>query len=832
MGHYEQLAIDSITERFTQELSDRVVARTQAYFETAESVLLTYRRKLIYQHDIVHGDIMDYNLHVRTFYETVEWFPAWYAYLYFGSAKDLTAFWGTAERYLYMSVVPPALQPPNCSYPHNVLGTLDDAGVAPGYICGDPYSPTQRPWYTLAANNVTRQDRLVIGDPYPWGRGDMVGYTLSCAVHSASGQMLGVAAVDIDNSGIFQYFSQVRVTPNTLLTLVDRSETIVGAHNHGVLRNNSGELSIMTMRDAAQELDPRYYDLIDMVHESQHYDQLRTVDLDGKKHYLLISTMNSVHDTQNLNWLLILAVPASDVLSDIEEGQMRSTWATVGIVIGMALFAVVLSYVIHRPLRSLSTQMVSVAEMSVEDVVRGSGSWIYEVYTMQLSFYTMVDRLTEFKSYIPSNVFAHKNDELLIGEDDDEPESDVGSRSANLVPFAAANESSSSIHSSSNSTPRTPGQDQKGFGSPPMPPPMLGRPVQRSHVALVVFRLSGYPDAASITASSTTSTATAQTDDITAFLSDHTVLMERLTSACEKHRGVPISVFGERVLVAYNAVRPCGSKVYHACASVCEVHTFMSRRPESGKSLTVVSGMACGYAFCGDYNSGTTRGYGVVGPALSEVMLLERLCAQYDAKCLMTHSLYRDAHVEFNVRARDVLTTVSSTDKSCPPSKLLMYELLGRVDSDDVVNSVAGFAMPSPPSTTAAPTLPASTGDAAPTPGDDGEWMYQLARRGIGFEFNEAVQLMFERGRQQHGEAFITKFNAACVVQDLDNSNSEDSAAPLRSPRVPIPDTTNDVQETTFYVGEMTRVMKKLFDERGDVGTADDPGSWCSRVIL
>eukprot|EP00760_Papus_ankaliazontas_P019525 PhM_4_TR18032/c1_g1_i16/m.37203 len=590
MGHYEQLAIDSITERFTQELSDRVVARTQAYFETAESVLLTYRRKLIYQHDIVHGDIMDYNLHVRTFYETVEWFPAWYAYLYFGSAKDLTAFWGTAERYLYMSVVPPALQPPNCSYPHNVLGTLDDAGVAPGYICGDPYSPTQRPWYTLAANNVTRQDRLVIGDPYPWGRGDMVGYTLSCAVHSASGQMLGVAAVDIDNSGIFQYFSQVRVTPNTLLTLVDRSETIVGAHNHGVLRNNSGELSIMTMRDAAQELDPRYYDLIDMVHESQHYDQLRTVDLDGKKHYLLISTMNSVHDTQNLNWLLILAVPASDVLSDIEEGQMRSTWATVGIVIGMALFAVVLSYVIHRPLRSLSTQMVSVAEMSVEDVVRGSGSWIYEVYTMQLSFYTMVDRLTEFKSYIPSNVFAHKNDELLIGEDEaDDDDSEVSSKRAN------AHETSSSVVSGS--TTRN-SQDRKSssVGASAMPPPMLGRPVQRTHVALAIYRPKGYP-IMNATASSTSQS------NVAAVLSDHTILMERIIGVCGQHRGVPISVFGERVLVAYNAVRPCGSKVYHACASVCEVHTFMSRRPESGKSLTVVSGMACGYAFCGDYNS-------------------------------------------------------------------------------------------------------------------------------------------------------------------------------------------------------------------------------------
>eukprot|EP00760_Papus_ankaliazontas_P019535 PhM_4_TR18032/c1_g1_i8/m.37207 len=592
MGHYEQLAIDSITERFTQELSDRVVARTQAYFETAESVLLTYRRKLIYQHDIVHGDIMDYNLHVRTFYETVEWFPAWYAYLYFGSAKDLTAFWGTAERYLYMSVVPPALQPPNCSYPHNVLGTLDDAGVAPGYICGDPYSPTQRPWYTLAANNVTRQDRLVIGDPYPWGRGDMVGYTLSCAVHSASGQMLGVAAVDIDNSGIFQYFSQVRVTPNTLLTLVDRSETIVGAHNHGVLRNNSGELSIMTMRDAAQELDPRYYDLIDMVHESQHYDQLRTVDLDGKKHYLLISTMNSVHDTQNLNWLLILAVPASDVLSDIEEGQMRSTWATVGIVIGMALFAVVLSYVIHRPLRSLSTQMVSVAEMSVEDVVRGSGSWIYEVYTMQLSFYTMVDRLTEFKSYIPSNVFAHKNDELLLGEDDDESETE----SVSTAKAPNTYETASSVRSSDSSKRNSQDRKSSSVGASAMPPPMLGRPVQRTHVALAMYRLKGYP-IINATASSTSQS------NVAAVLSDHTILMERIIGVCGQHRGVPISVFGERVLVAYNAVRPCGSKVYHACASVCEVHTFMSRRPESGKSLTVVSGMACGYAFCGDYNS-------------------------------------------------------------------------------------------------------------------------------------------------------------------------------------------------------------------------------------
>eukprot|EP00760_Papus_ankaliazontas_P019520 PhM_4_TR18032/c1_g1_i11/m.37243 len=165
MGHYEQLAIDSITERFTQELSDRVVARTQAYFETAESVLLTYRRKLIYQHDIVHGDIMDYNLHVRTFYETVEWFPAWYAYLYFGSAKNKMAFWGTGERFLLLSDVPAALQPPNCSH-----GTLDDAGVAPGFMCSyEPYDVALRPWYTLAANNVTRQDRLVIGDPYPWG---------------------------------------------------------------------------------------------------------------------------------------------------------------------------------------------------------------------------------------------------------------------------------------------------------------------------------------------------------------------------------------------------------------------------------------------------------------------------------------------------------------------------------------------------------------------------------------------------------------------------------------------------------------------------------------
>eukprot|EP00760_Papus_ankaliazontas_P019531 PhM_4_TR18032/c1_g1_i4/m.37215 len=129
MGHYEQLAIDSITERFTQELSDRVVARTQAYFETAESVLLTYRRKLIYQHDIVHGDIMDYNLHVRTFYETVEWFPAWYASLYFGTPNNTSAFWSTTDRYIVMSDVPAAVKP-NCSQPSNYLGQLDETGVS------------------------------------------------------------------------------------------------------------------------------------------------------------------------------------------------------------------------------------------------------------------------------------------------------------------------------------------------------------------------------------------------------------------------------------------------------------------------------------------------------------------------------------------------------------------------------------------------------------------------------------------------------------------------------------------------------------------------------
>ena len=133
--------------------------------------------------------------------------------------------------------------------------------------------------------------------------------------------------------------------------------------------------------------------------------------------------------------------------------------------------------------------------------------------------------------------------------------------------------------------------------------------------------------------------------------------------------GVTILFFGDFYVAASNALVRCPAKVHHACAAALDI---------AATARGFTSGASVGDAQCGDLGPVGTRAFGVVGPVVNEAMLLQRMNVTYGTRHLISGAMFREAKLDFVVRARDVIRFTRAVRDGNEEGAVAILALMGR----------------------------------------------------------------------------------------------------------------------------------------------------------
>lgn len=215
---------------------------------------------------------------------------------------------------------------------------------------GDLYDPRQRPWYVEAVAG----GETVWTDPYVFFTSQEPGITVGTPLYGESGQLTGVAGVDVTLDGISGFLSDLNSSPNSSAALFDPEGRIVAMPGGApVIQDGSGGLTFV---DASEADDPLIHDAFLALESAQDGDSPDTNELftsfavDGVTYGAAFRQLPH----QEVNWTIGVFAPESDYLGSVRENASKS--ASLAALIGLigAVAGWVLARRLTKPLETLT----------------------------------------------------------------------------------------------------------------------------------------------------------------------------------------------------------------------------------------------------------------------------------------------------------------------------------------------------------------------------------------------------------------------------------------------------------------------------------------------
>jgi signal transduction histidine kinase/DNA-binding NarL/FixJ family response regulator len=257
------------------------------------------------------------------------------------------------------------------------------------------YDPRVRPWYQKAK----RLQKPVWSNIYLDFDDQVPVLTASTPVYEeGSRRLLGVCATDLVPSlELNQFLSQLKVgkTGETFI-LSRRGELIASstADEENLLINAGEDLQLLPARDSQNPLVSATAHYLE-----QQFDDLRQIDqvrqlefrlLGGDRQFAQVSPFR---DEYGLDWLIVVAIPESDFMAEINANNRLTQWLSLGALVLAAGIGVLTSRWIARPILKLNQAAQAIAKGDLAQTVEVNG--IAELETLAQSFNQMGHQLRD-----------------------------------------------------------------------------------------------------------------------------------------------------------------------------------------------------------------------------------------------------------------------------------------------------------------------------------------------------------------------------------------------------------------------------------------------------
>ena len=402
-----QQAVNEVANQLRNELTNRIDEKLVSYAEIPHTIN-RLNASAVTQGDI---DILNGRGEYR-FWEQMQIYSD-ISYIYCGDESG--TFMGVA-RYIEQEQLKLRLQfvNPSTNFIRKSI-ELDNQGnhLEQTSTFTKPYDPRQRPWYKAAKaarKPVWSEIYLDFSILLPT-------VTASIPIYSKiDGSFIGSCGIDFFlPQELSKFLQTLKIGKNGTAFIIERSGQLVATSTKEAMIQGSGENTKrlfarssenLAIQETAQYLESNFGDL----NQIQSVQQLN-FNLNGKRQYIQVAPFQN----RNLDWLVVLTVPESDFMAQINAGRQTAFWmslAALGVAIAIGVFT---ARLITQPVLKLTQASEELAEGNLDKQVETLNLIeIEEIETLEQSFNSMAKQLKDFFVALEAQreKLAKQNEEL------------------------------------------------------------------------------------------------------------------------------------------------------------------------------------------------------------------------------------------------------------------------------------------------------------------------------------------------------------------------------------------------------------------------------------
>lgn len=213
-----------------------------------------------------------------------------------------------------------------------------------------PYDPRTRPWYKTAITS----DKPSWTPIYMWVEG-VVSQDAVIPVHSIDNRIIGVLDTSLTLIGISDFLQNLEISQNGEAFILEKSGLLIASsESNNTYSNENGtliRLSALNSSDLIIQATTRY--LINQAHLNGNItvqEQFK-LDINNTREWIQVTPYQ---DQYGLDWLIVVAIPESDIMGKINHNNNLTFLLIVTVVICIIFLCIGLARWITRPILSLN----------------------------------------------------------------------------------------------------------------------------------------------------------------------------------------------------------------------------------------------------------------------------------------------------------------------------------------------------------------------------------------------------------------------------------------------------------------------------------------------
>ncbi len=220
------------------------------------------------------------------------------------------------------------------------------------------YDPRTRPWYIAAA-----AAKKPIWTPiYTDFLTRELAITAALPIYDDAGQLLGVAGSDLLFSKIKEFLVSLKIGKSGQTFVMERSGMLIATstatqefavEGKEARRIKASASENPVIRQTVQHLE-KSYDGLDKITNSQQL----TFDVDGKRNFMQVVPFK---DDRGLDWLIVVVVPESDFMEQINANTRTTFLLSVAALIGATILGILTAKWVVRPILKLNAAAKALA---------------------------------------------------------------------------------------------------------------------------------------------------------------------------------------------------------------------------------------------------------------------------------------------------------------------------------------------------------------------------------------------------------------------------------------------------------------------------------------
>ena len=364
-------SVERLTDHTMDEMGDKIEQYLDRYLQLAQ--LVNQRNRDALESQLF--DIKDFNSWGKSFFLQVKNYG--FTYVNYGNEQQQFIGAGYVKgRLVIEEIKADGLMK---SYPVDRLGNRQEPPTL-----WKNQNPNNAPWYWQAV----KAQKPVWSPIYNWAdMQDEMSISASAPVYDRQKKLLGVVGIDLGLSQLSQFLQSPQLDNPSTIAIIEPSGLLVATSEKApVYQVIQGKAQRINLRDLKSSATPA------LVQAFAEYQKSDTKNLFRESQDYFVHTV-PYRDTYGLNWVILIALPKSYLLSEIEANHQRTLALSVLALIGAIALGVLTSEKIVRSMAQLQNAVKTVAQGDFQPQVLPST--ILEIQQLEEAFWEMAQRLEQ-----------------------------------------------------------------------------------------------------------------------------------------------------------------------------------------------------------------------------------------------------------------------------------------------------------------------------------------------------------------------------------------------------------------------------------------------------